>query len=79
MMYYGGAGWLGWALMALSMFALATLVIFLVVGAARSFGRNSDIASPPSGALGILQERLARGEITKEEFKQQSQLIRGTA
>lgn len=78
MMYYGGAGWLGWALMAFSMIALATLVIFLVLGAARSFGRNSDIALPTT-ALGILQERLARGEITKDEFTQQSQLIRGTA
>ncbi|MHB8510442.1 MAG: SHOCT domain-containing protein [Candidatus Dormibacteria bacterium] len=78
-MYYGGAGWLGWVLMAFSMIAVATLVIFLVLGAARSFGGNSTIASPPSGALGILQERLARGEISNEEFKQQSQLIRGTA
>lgn len=79
MMYYGGAGWLGWAVMAFSMIAVATLVIFLVLGAVRSFGVNSTIAAPPSRALGILQERLARGEISNEEFKQQSQLIRGTS
>ena len=79
MMYYGGAGWLGWILMGFSMIALAALVIFLLLGAARSFGRHPDVGAPPSGALGILQERLARGEISTEEFKQQSQLIRGTA
>ena len=79
MMYYGGAGWLGWALMGFSMIAVAALVVFLVLGATRSLGGNSMVSSPPSGALGILQERFARGEISSEEFKQQSQLIRGAA
>ena len=79
MMYYGGAGWLGWAVMAFSMIAVGGLVIFLVLGAARSFGGNSTTTSPPSQALGILQERFARGEISSEEFTQQSRLIRGTA
>jgi len=79
MMYYGGAGWLGWIVMAFSMIAVGALVIYLVLGAARSFGQGSAGGPGPAGALGILQERLARGEISSEEFTQQSRLIRGTA
>ncbi len=81
MMYYGGtgggAGWLGMALMGFSMIAFWAVVISLVIWAMRSFGRPST-TSTPSAALGILQERFARGEITKEEYTHSSQVIRGT-
>ncbi len=76
MMYFGGAGWLGWSLMAFSMIALAAVVISLVLWAARSFGSDAQIKPPPTGPLGILQERFARGEISQEEFAQRSQVIR---
>jgi uncharacterized membrane protein len=76
MMYYGGTGgWLGVTLMAFSMIALGALFISLVFWAAKSFGSNTEIKSPPSAALGILQERFAKGEISKEEYAQGSQLI----
>lgn len=78
MMNYGGAGGLGWIWMVFAVVAFGALVIMVALWAARSFSRDSEIKAPSSGALGILQERFARGEISKEEYAQQSQLIRGT-
>lgn len=77
MMYYGGAGWLGWIWMGFSMIAFWAVVITLVVWAMRSFSRDAAIKPPPSRALSILQERFAKGEISKEEYAQRSQLIQG--
>jgi len=48
-----------------------------VVWAVRSYSRYAEIKPPPSGALSILQERFARGEISKDEYAQRSQLIQG--
>jgi putative membrane protein len=77
MMYYGGAGGLGWIWMGFSMIAFWAVVITLVVWAVRSFSRDAQIKPPPSAALGILQERFAKGEISKEEYAQRSQVIGG--
>jgi len=76
MMYYGGAGWLGWIVMGFSMIAVTALVIGLVLWTVRS---GSHAKAPVSRALGILQERLAKGEISTEEYRQQSLLITGAA
>ena len=76
-MYYGGDGWLGWIWMGFSMIAFWAVVIALVVWAVRSYSRYAEIKPPPSGALSILQERFARGEISKDEYAQRSQLIQG--
>jgi putative membrane protein len=76
MMYYGGAGWLGWIWMGFSMIAFWAVVITVVVWAMRSFNRDA-IKPPPSGALSILQERFARGEISKDEYTERSQVIHG--
>lgn len=73
--YFGGAGWLGWLGMGLTMVIFWGAVIFLVVWAVRSFNRPD--ASRTSGALSILQERLAKGEISPEEFAQRKQIIQG--
>jgi putative membrane protein len=78
MMYYGGAGWLGWIWMGFAMIAFWAVVITLVVWAMKSFSKDADIKPPSSGALSILQERFARGEISNEEYARQSQLIRST-
>ncbi len=77
MMYYGGAGWLTWIWMGFAMIAFWAIVIALVVWAVRSFSRDAAIKPPPSGAVSILQERFAKGEISKEEYAQRSQLILG--
>jgi putative membrane protein len=75
MWYYGGAGWVGWLGMALSMIVFWGAIILLVVWAVRS---SSHPAEPRSStALNILQERLAKGEITPEEYNQRKLLIQG--
>lgn len=77
MWYYGGAGWLGWILMGVSMILVWGAIVFLVIWAIRSF---SQPATPRSStALNVLEERLAKGEISPEEFAQRKQLLQGTA
>jgi putative membrane protein len=73
MWYYGGAGWAGWLFMGLSMIVFWGALILLLLWAVRSFNRPVEPRS--SAALSILQERLAKGEITPEEFAQRKQLI----
>jgi uncharacterized membrane protein len=75
MWYYGGAGWMGWLWMGVSMLVLWGAVIFLVAWAVRSISRPAETKS--SAALSILQERLAKSEITPEEYAQRKQLIQG--
>ena len=75
MWYGGGVGWVGWLFMGLSMLVFWGAVILLAIWAVRSFGRPA--GARPSTALTILEERLARGEITPEEFTQRKQLIQG--
>jgi putative membrane protein len=77
MMYYGGAGWMGWIGMGLAMVAFWGVIIFLVVWAIRSFSQPPAQTAAPT-ALNVLRERLARGEITPEEYAQRKQLIQGT-
>ena len=77
MMYYGGAGGLGWIYMGLAMIVFWGFVIALVVWGVRSFRHDAAIKPPVSGALSVLQERLAKGDISTEEYTQRSQLIQG--
>jgi len=60
-----GMGWAGWFAMTLSMIVFWGVLIWLAVWAVRQFGPE---ARRPSGALAILEERFARGEIDREEF-----------
>lgn len=78
MMYYGGGGgWAGWVGMALFMIIFWAVLIGVAVWAVRSFSRGPEIGAQKSSALGILEERYARGEISPEEFTQGKQLIQG--
>ena len=80
MMYYGGgAGWLGWVLMGFSMIAFWAVVVAVVLWAVRAASRESATTAPPPLALGILQERFARGEITEDEYGQRARVILGGA
>lgn len=69
-----GMGWLGMLAMALFWVGLIALIIWglrgLVVGQSTSRG--------PS-ALEILQQRFARGEISREEFEQARQVLKPTS
>lgn len=69
MMGYGGGGW--WSM--LMMILMWTLIIAGIVAVVRwLFGWNKKGCQPHSGdshsAIEILQERYARGEITRDEF-----------
>jgi putative membrane protein len=77
MMYYGGGGWAGWIGMGLSMIVFWAVVIGVAVWAVRSFTREPEVKAQKSAALGILEERYARGEISPEEFTKGKQLIQG--
>jgi putative membrane protein len=65
MMYGCGFG-LGGLVMVLFWVFVVALVVWLVLTLSRSQGRGND---GPVGALRILEERLARGEIDAEEFR----------
>ena len=65
--YGNGMSWLSWIgpiasflLWALFAAAMITLIVYLV--------RHARRGAPASSAIGILEERYARGEITREEF-----------
>ena len=77
MMYSHDGGW--WWLMAITstIFWLAILagVIALVVWASRDTGRLGPARRPSARA--ILEERLARGEISPEEFQERLRLLTG--
>jgi len=78
MLGYGG-GWPAWelALMWVGMIAFVGVLVWavcaLVVNATRKPGRDRD--TQPGSALGILDERLALGEIDIEEYKRLQDLI----
>jgi uncharacterized membrane protein len=78
MWYHFGAGWVGWFFMSLAMLAFWVALIALLVWAVQSFSRGAEIKQPPSTAMVILEERLARGEISPEDFIHKKQLIQGT-
>jgi putative membrane protein len=77
MMCYGAAGWFGWIWMGLMMIVFSALIIFLVVWAIRASTRGPATSPPSSGALTILEERFARGEISPEEFAERKRVIQG--
>jgi len=79
-MFWGhgyGMGW-GWAIAILVLLALAALVVLVV----RSFTAGSPGSAPPQGpptsggmpprsaARSIAEERLARGEISPDEYRE---------
>ena len=60
-----GEGW--WIAMVLLMVLFLAAVIFLIVWATRSFAGSRE--QPHRTPLDIARERLARGEISEEEFE----------
>lgn len=73
-MHWASDGWTwgGWIVMFLMMSAFwvlaITLVVWLVRGT-RSPGRG-ERGEPRSGAMAVLEERYARGEIDRDEFEE---------
>lgn len=78
MMWYWGGGvhWWGWLLGTIGMIAFWALIIwavwYFVTGVSR---RPSEPGHGPGDAKGILDERLARGEINAEEYRRLRDLM----
>lgn len=70
MWYYGGAGWGGFWVMALSMVLWFGVLSLLIWGLVRWLGERSatPTAVPPS-ALEVLHQRFARGEIDAPTYR----------
>ena len=84
MMFWNGAGWAWWqaGLMWAGMIAFWGLLIWLVyalfTGATRRDGHpGGDQEHRDGDALGILDERLARGEIDTEEYRRLREVLGG--
>lgn len=62
--YHDGFGWGGWLLMMMAMVAFWGLVVAAVITLFRT-----DARAPRKTAQDLLDERLARGELTTEEYR----------
>ncbi|HWS46817.1 MAG TPA: SHOCT domain-containing protein [Acidimicrobiia bacterium] len=76
MRWNGGWGPGAWIGMGLVMLAFWTLVIVAIVALVRGDGWRSGRPERGSDALRILDERLARGEIDADEYRQRRDLLR---
>jgi putative membrane protein len=79
----GGGHWGLWVLMIVAMVvfwgALAWVIVTLVRHRVPPAGSlSAPLSRPPSDALRILDERLARSEIDADEYKSRRALIEGT-
>ena len=72
-----GYGWGGWMMLTMLLFwvFVIALIVWLVLTVARSQSQSSSPDSAARGGLGILQERLARGEIDADEYRQRRALL----
>ncbi len=78
MMWGNDWGWGGWALGFLMMLVfwggLAALIVLLVRGTDRTSDRQEP-RGDPHDADAILRERLARGEISVEEYEERKKVL----
>lgn len=79
MMWYWGGGvhWWGWLLGALGMVAFWGLVIWVIWFFVTGVTRRPEHGQRSVDAKGILDERLARGEIDTEEYRRLRDLMAG--
>ena len=69
----------GGVMMVLVWVFVVALIVWLVLTLARSQSQPGSTSSPTNGALRILQERLARGEIDVEEYRLRRAALEGGA
>jgi putative membrane protein len=75
---YAMSGW-GWLLMTLGMLGFWTLVAVIAVALLRRPGQpDQQRQQPPRGAEEILAQRLVRGELDPEEYRQRLQTLQET-
>ena len=73
-----GGGW--WVLMMIGMVVFWAFFVIGIVALLRHYGPRRGAAnaeSPSSSAIEILKERLARGELTEEEYARLRKLLEG--
>ena len=84
---YGGDHWGLWIIMIVAMAVFLGALAWIIVTLLRHQGSPPANAPPPSGpagpppsqgALDILNDRFARGEIDEEEYTRRRSLIEGT-
>ncbi|NNM47840.1 SHOCT domain-containing protein [Knoellia koreensis] len=78
MMWSNGMGWTGWLFMAVTAFAFWALAVAAVVALFRGArpGNTSRGPEEDHGALQILDQRFARGEIDVEEYHARQNVLR---
>jgi putative membrane protein len=75
---YAMSGW-GWLLMTLGVLGFWTLVAVIAVALLRRPGQpDQQRQQPPPSAEEILGQRLARGELDPEEYRQRLQTLQET-
>ena len=65
--------WVAWGFMGLAFWILLAALIVLLVRGTRTAARDS-----AGGALRVLEERYARGEITREDFMERRTVLGGS-
>lgn len=79
--YGGGMGSGGWLAMGFFLIVFLGLVATGIVLLVRSVGHRDQLPHQPAGssaALGILDDRFARGDIDAEEYARRRQLLSST-
>ena len=75
-----GMGGGGWALMVIAMIVFLALCVFALVALSRHHNHDSSgalVGRTSDGPVDILKERLARGEVTEEEYTSRLRLLQG--
>ncbi len=75
-----GWGWFGMSAMMLLLIAFLLLGIYFVTRAVAHSSQNGPSTTPGQDrSMSLLRERLARGEITEEEFRSVTNTLQDTA
>ena len=68
-----GMGWAGWLVMGFGTIAFWVVVVLVI--RALLPARTSERRVEPADPIGLLKERLARGDLTPEEYEQRRRII----
>ena len=73
--YGAGMGWVMWLIMGTGVVAFWVLVVLLIRAILPGRDRSAEIGPATTDPTALLKERLARGEITPEEYEVRRKLI----
>lgn len=77
-MWHSGYGWVGWLFAVVAGVFFVALVVIVIALAVRYLGGRQEGAAQPTGTPSaelILSERLARGEIDGDEFRERMRAL----